>query len=129
MTYKNFSKRQLIAMTWWNRPRFEGFDGILCDGAVRSGKTVSITLGFFLWSMSRFDNEVFALGGKTIGALQRNILQNLPKWLGGVFRFRFSKRGVAGRGGDFESCLFRAGLRPMLRGGGETVVFLQSPGT
>ena len=91
MTYKNFSKRQLIAMTWWNRPELGHFDGILCDGAVRSGKTVSITVGFFLWSMSRFDKEVFALGGKTIGALQRNILGNLPEWLGGVFRFRYSK--------------------------------------
>ena len=91
MNYRSFSKRQLIAMTWWNRPKLCDFDGILCDGAVRSGKTVSLSVGFFLWSMSRFDGEVFALCGRTIGALQRNIVSNLPKWLGGVFHFRLSK--------------------------------------
>lgn len=91
MNYRSFSKRQLVAMTWWNRPNLRDFDGILCDGAVRSGKTVSLSVGFFLWSMSRFNGEKFALCGKTIGALQRNIVTNLPKWLGGVFHFRFSK--------------------------------------
>ena len=91
MIYKNFSKRQLIAMTWWNRPGMEDYDGILCDGAVRSGKTVSLCVGFFLWSMSRFDGGDFALCGRTIGALQRNIVSHLPQWLGGLFRFRFCK--------------------------------------
>ena len=42
MMYQNFSKRQLLAMTWWNRPRLRDRDGILCDGAIRSGKTLSI---------------------------------------------------------------------------------------
>ena len=82
------SSKQLLAMTWWNRAATAEFDGIICDGAVRSGKTVSITDGFFLWSMSRFDDQTFALCGKTIGSLRRNILRDLPKWLGGVFRFR-----------------------------------------
>ena len=91
MIYKNFSKRQLIAMTWWNRPGMEDYDGILCDGAVRSGKTVSLCVGFFLWSMSRFDGGDFALCGRTIGALQRHIVSHLPQWLGGLFRFRFCK--------------------------------------
>lgn len=91
MIYRNFSKRQLIAMTWWNRPGMEDYDGILCDGAVRSGKTVSLCVGFFLWSMSRFDGADFALCGRTIGALQRNIVSHLPQWLGGLFRFRFCK--------------------------------------
>lgn len=29
---------QLLAMTWWNRPKFQKFDGIICDGSIRSGK-------------------------------------------------------------------------------------------
>lgn len=91
MIYQGFSPRQVTAMTWWNDPAFENMDGILCDGAVRSGKTVSLTVGFFLWSMSRFDGQVFGLGGKTIGALHRNIVGNLHKWLGGVFQFRLSR--------------------------------------
>jgi len=69
-------------MTWWNRPKLGAFDGILCDGAIRSGKTLSMVTGFFLWSMTRFHGCVFALGGRTIGALRRNIVGNLQNWLG-----------------------------------------------
>ena len=92
MIYRKFSKRQLLAMTWWNRPGLKDLDGVLCDGAVRSGKTVSLTVGFFLWSMARHQNQVFALGGRTIGALHRNIVHQLPQWLGGIFRFRLKAR-------------------------------------
>ena len=76
-----------MAMTWWNRPGLENYDGILCDGAVRSGKTVSMVVGFFLWSMSRFRGETFAICGKTVGALHRNITDHLEDWLGGIFCF------------------------------------------
>lgn len=86
--YQNFSKRQLLAMTWWNRPRLREKDGILCDGAIRSGKTLSMVTGFFLWSMTCFDGCIFALCGKTIGALRRNIVGNLPGWLGDVLSIR-----------------------------------------
>lgn len=88
MTFRNFSKRQLIAMTWWNRPRWKQLDGIFCDGAVRSGKTLAMTVGFFLWSMASFDGGVFALCGKTVGAIRRNILIHLPDWLGGSFEIK-----------------------------------------
>ena len=53
--YQSFSKRQLLAMTWWNRPGLKNCEGILCDGAIRSGKTISMVTGFFLWSMASFD--------------------------------------------------------------------------
>ena len=82
MMYQNFSKRQLLAMTWWNRPKLGGLDGIICDGAIRSGKTISMVTGFFLWSMVNFNGCAFGLCGRTIGALQRNIVNNLPSWLG-----------------------------------------------
>ena len=57
----------------------------MCDGAVRSGKTVCLTVGFFLWSMTAFQNQTFGLCGKTIGSLRRNIIDHLPRWLGGLF--------------------------------------------
>ena len=88
MIYRRFSKRQMLAMTWWNRPGLREFDGILCDGAVRSGKTVSMVVGFFLWSMATFDRQSFAICGKTVGALRRNITGNLPQWLGDLFEIR-----------------------------------------
>ena len=84
MMYQSFSKRQLLAMTWWNRPGLGHMDGILCDGAIRSGKTLSMVTGFFLWSMANFDGCCFGLCGRTIGALRRNIVGNLPGWLGDV---------------------------------------------
>ena len=88
MIYRKFSKRQMIAMTWWNRPGLKNCDGILCDGAVRSGKTVSMVVGFFLWSMASFSGKTFAICGKTVGSLRRNIIGNLQDWLGDLFQIR-----------------------------------------
>ena len=76
----------MIAMTWWNRENLNDHDAIVCDGAIRSGKTVAMTVGFFLWSMACHDNKVFALCGKTIGALRRNVIIHLTDWLGGVLQ-------------------------------------------
>lgn len=84
MIYQKFSKRQLLAATWWNRPSFKDKEAVICDGAVRSGKTICMVDGFFLWAMSSFDRQVFGLCGKTIASLRRNIVQNLPQWLGGT---------------------------------------------
>ena len=78
----------MIAMTWWNRPGLTEFDGILCDGAVRSGKTLSMVVGFFLWSMGSFSGKTFAICGKTVGSLRRNIIGNLEDWLGELFYIR-----------------------------------------
>ena len=72
-------------MNWWNQPEFRDKDGILCDGAVRSGKTMALCCGFFLWSMARFDGAVFALCGKTVGSLRRNVILQLGSWLGDLF--------------------------------------------
>lgn len=85
MIYKSFSKRQLLALTWWNRPAFRDYDAIICDGAVRSGKTVCMVAGFFLWAMSTFDGESFAICGNTIASLRRNVILRLPDWLGGIY--------------------------------------------
>ena len=76
----------MIAMTWWNRPGLEAFDAIVCDGSVRSGKTLATVVGFFLWSMASFDGQFFGICGKTVGALRRNIVVHLADWLGGAFR-------------------------------------------
>ena len=78
----------MLAMTWWNRPGLTEFDGILCDGAVRSGKTLSMVVGFFLWSMGSFSGKTFAICGKTVGSLRRNIIGNLEDWLGELFYIR-----------------------------------------
>lgn len=52
-------------------------EAIICDGAVRSGKTLSMGLGFFLWAMACFDGRRFGVCGKTVSALRRNVLSEL----------------------------------------------------
>ena len=61
-----FSPKQKTVLTWWvpGNP-FCGKEAIICDGAVRSGKTMAMGLGFFLWAMCSFDGKRFALCGKT----------------------------------------------------------------
>ena len=81
MIYQKLSKRQWLAMLWWTQPRFKDRDALICDGSVRSGKSVSMTVGFVLWSMYTFDKQKFAICGKTIGSLRRNIILNLRDWL------------------------------------------------
>ena len=73
-----FSPKQRLAMTWW-RPGgpYSGYDAVFCDGAVRSGKTLAMGLGFFLWTMTSFHGARFGLCGKTIAALRRNVLAEL----------------------------------------------------
>jgi len=60
------------------------FDGIICDGAIRSGKTVCMADGFFLWSMANFNGCTFGICGKTIASLRRNVILHLQTWLGGI---------------------------------------------
>ncbi len=91
MIYERFSKRQLLAMTWWNRPQYRSLDAIICDGAVRSGKTVCMADGFFIWSMQSFEGCNFALCGRSISSLRRNVIVNLSAWLGGLFTIKESR--------------------------------------
>ena len=77
-----FSKKQQIVMSWWtDNSKYKNFDAIICDGAVRSGKTVSEALSFVLWAMYRFDGKNFALCGKTVGGLRRNVIGPLKQMI------------------------------------------------
>lgn len=73
-----FSKKQQRAMTWWcPQSAFHGRAAIICDGAVRSGKTLCASLGFFSWAMLTFSGRDFAVCGKTASAVWRNVLAPL----------------------------------------------------
>ena len=84
MKYQRLSTRQNLAMTWWNRPGFEVYDGIICDGSIRSGKTVAMTVGFIMWAMTRFDGCNFAICGKTITPPLFYILRRVSHELQGL---------------------------------------------
>ena len=91
MRFVPFSRKQLRVLTWWR----EGSpdcrrDAILCDGAVRSGKTLCLSLSFVMWATHCFSGMDFALCGKTILSLQRNLLEPLLPILRGLgYRCRF----------------------------------------
>lgn len=82
--YSPFSKRQLQVLSWWAEPSpFKDWDAIIADGAIRSGKTVSMALSFVLWSMQNFNGQNFAFAGKTIFSCRRNVIQPLKQMLVG----------------------------------------------
>ena len=90
MSFRSFSPKQKTVLTWWlpGSPHYEK-EAIVCDGAVRSGKTMAMGLSFFLWAMTVFDSKRFGICGKTIASLRRNVLgEILPKLeeLGAVCR-------------------------------------------
>nr|UCW36571.1 MAG: terminase large subunit [Caudoviricetes sp.] len=73
--FQPFSRKQKQVLTWWlpNSP-VKDYDGIIADGAIRSGKTVCMSLSFVFWAMSTFNGQNFAMCGKTIGSFRRNVL-------------------------------------------------------
>lgn len=80
--FQKFSKKQRQIFTWWlpNSPVREA-GGIIADGAIRSGKTVSMSLSYTMWSMANYDGQNFIMAGKTISSFKRNVLQNLKLML------------------------------------------------
>ena len=71
-----FSPKQRQVLTWWCR-KDRPWEAIICDGAVRSGKTFSMGLSFFLWAQACFNGQQLGLCGKTITSLRRNLLTEL----------------------------------------------------
>jgi PBSX family phage terminase large subunit len=73
--FQPFSNKQLKLLTWWlpDSPVHDK-DGIIADGAIRSGKTLSMSLSFAIWAMTMFNNQNFGMCGKTIGSFRRNVL-------------------------------------------------------
>lgn len=89
-----FSKRQMQVLSWWTEdsPHFDK-DILVAEGAIRSGKTVSVIDSFIFWSQSNYTNQNFILSGRTIGALKRNVIEPLKQSLydkGISFTFRMN---------------------------------------
>lgn len=72
--FKSFSKKQRKVLNWWTKESpVKDADGIIADGAIRSGKTLSMSLSFIMWSMEKFNGQNFAMCGKTVGSFRRNV--------------------------------------------------------
>ena len=76
--FKPFSKKQRMVLNWWtDTSPVKDMVGIIADGAIRSGKTVSMSLSFVFWAMSAFSDQIFIMAGKTVGSFRRNVLDTL----------------------------------------------------
>lgn len=81
MNVTEFSPKQKEVIHWWSRPSTESYDGIIADGSIRSGKTISMICGFLLWSQACYSRSNFILAGVTHGALSRNVIMPMKEIL------------------------------------------------
>lgn len=80
--FKPFSLKQRKVLNWWcDTSPVKNKDGIIADGAIRSGKTVCMSLSFVFWAMANYSDQNFAMCGKTIGSFRRNVLMILKLML------------------------------------------------
>ncbi len=76
-TLQPFSPKQRKVLRWWLDEDTRQYDAIVCDGAIRSGKTTALALGFVIWSSMTFHQQSFAVCGRTINSLHRNLITPL----------------------------------------------------
>ncbi|KRK48177.1 hypothetical protein FC96_GL001914 [Secundilactobacillus kimchicus JCM 15530] len=100
--YAPFSPKQLEVLSWWLDPRLfqakvfenawlthpqwrnrEEYEAIICDGSIRAGKTMTMSMSYIEWSMTNYDGQQFGIAGKTIGSLRRNVIRPLKTMLEG----------------------------------------------
>ena len=82
--FKPFSRKQRQIFSWWTESSpVKDADGIIADGAIRSGKTLCMALSFIMWSMENFNGQSLGMCGKTIGSFRRNVLNVLKQTLPG----------------------------------------------
>lgn len=76
-----FSRKQAQVLTWWHHPTTRNYKAIVCDGSVRAGKTVIMSLSYVMWSMQAYNGQQFGMAGKTIGSFRRNVFRPLKQML------------------------------------------------
>lgn len=53
---------------------YSKYDALICDGAVRSGKTCIMMWAFVDWAMRKFSGQRFGICGKTVDSASKNII-------------------------------------------------------
>ena len=66
-------------------------DTLICDGAVRSGKTIVMTLAFIIWAMSNFNKTNFGICGKTVSNAERNIIRPFEQLEQTIYRLEYKR--------------------------------------
>lgn len=92
---------------------FLNYDALICDGAVRSGKTSIMSVSFVLWAMRCFNHRSFAFCGKSVGAVERNIINPLlgVGYLREQFELQYSRsaHALSVKQGDKENIFYLFG--------------------
>ena len=107
MEIKTFSPKQAEIL----RFAYNDEETLICDGAVRSGKTIVMTLSFVLWAMTYFNHTNFAICGKTVSNAERNILRPFQQIEGMPFTlsYKISNRMLTVQSGNKENYFYLFG--------------------
>ncbi len=90
-----FFRTQLKVLSWWSDASpYRELDAVICDGAVRSGKTLCMGISFVCWAMRRFTGQSFAMCGKAKTSIRRNMVQPLLPFLCGILLKIYQSLGV-----------------------------------
>ena len=95
MEFDFFSRTQLKVLSWWSDASpYRELDAVICDGAVRSGKTLCMGISFVCWAMRRFTGQSFAMCGKAKTSIRQNMVQPLLPFLCGILLKIYQSLGV-----------------------------------
>ncbi|WFS63993.1 hypothetical protein LF599_07465 [Pseudodesulfovibrio thermohalotolerans] len=79
VTVDRFSPKQLVLQNWWTTEKLRWHKYILAVGAIRTGKSLGLSIGYTSWVMETFrgskTNHIVA--AQTKGALEQNVLPYL----------------------------------------------------
>lgn len=90
---KGMSKKQLQILAFPN----SDYDALICDGAIRSGKTSIMSVAFVIWAMRDFDKRTFGICSKTISTAHKNVIKPLL-----AMTYMQKKFNIISRGGGSE---------------------------
>lgn len=107
MRIDTFSKKQAEILKF----AYSDEETLICDGAVRSGKTIVMILAFVLWAMENFDHTNFAICGKTVSNAERNIVRPFQQIEGMPFtlNYKISTRLLTVKCGKKENYFYLFG--------------------
>jgi PBSX family phage terminase large subunit len=64
-------------MEIFNFPYQNTYEALICDGAIRTGKTMCMALAFIQFAFAYFDRQNFGICGKTVQSCERNVIKPL----------------------------------------------------
>jgi PBSX family phage terminase large subunit len=96
------SVKQQWLLRWW-RPDspFRNKDTIIAEGAIRTGKSLFLILGYVMWSLEMFSGDSFIVAAQSVKSIKKNLL--------GYFYWAFEELGVPFRHNRSENTIYAGG--------------------